>query len=323
MSLDATIWAWKVRQKQKKGGSIKPLKKLVLLSLADRASEDHCAYPSVARLVEDTEMDRKTVLKIIDELIEDGLIIDTGERKGRTKQVKVYQLVGVNGRETVPITVLLSDENEDLNHTNNGTVTHPKESQQRNSSNNGTVPTIPLNSPNNSVKESQQWDTESFKESINESKNKNGWLCFKKLRLELEQADPNVTPKEIIEASWFEREKKTFELFNAGNNLCDDLMIYHFADWLLKNRKKYDHDAKSNPKKTNPDFLTFSSPNQMHMFANKLARHPEVISKYSTAGESYENLAGRIAAKLSDPTERQNWKSYLADVGFKSKGDPV
>ena len=87
MSLDATIWAWKVRQKQKKGGSLKPLKKLVLLSLSDRAGEDHCAYPSMARLVEDTEMDRKTVLKIIDELVEDGLIVDTGERKGRTKQV--------------------------------------------------------------------------------------------------------------------------------------------------------------------------------------------------------------------------------------------
>jgi pyocin large subunit-like protein len=102
MSLDATTWAWKVRQKQKPGGSTKPLKRLVLLSLADRAGEDHCAYPSVARLVEDTEMDRKTVLKIIDELIQDGLIEDTGERKGRTKQVKVYRLIGVNGRETVP-----------------------------------------------------------------------------------------------------------------------------------------------------------------------------------------------------------------------------
>jgi len=122
MSLDATLWAWKVRQKQKKGGSLKPLKKLVLLSLSDRASEDYCAYPSVARLVEDTEIDRKTVLKIIDELIEDGLIVDTGERKGRTKQVKVYQLMGVNGRETVPTTVLLDAENDDLNSPNNGTV---------------------------------------------------------------------------------------------------------------------------------------------------------------------------------------------------------
>lgn len=323
MSLDATIWAWKIRQKQKKGGSIKPLKKLVLLSLADRASEDHCAYPSVARLVEDTEMDRKTVLKIIDELIEDGLIKDTGERKGRTKQVKVYQLLGVTGRETVPITVQLNDENEELKNTNNGTVSGVKESQQRNSTNIGTVPTNPLNSPNNSVKESQRWDTESFKESINESKNKNGWLCFNKLRLELDQADPSVIPKDIIEASWFEREKKTFELFNAGNNLCDDLMIYHFADWLLKNRHKYGNKSKPEQINLDTDFLVFASPSQIYMFANKLARHPEVISKYSTAGESYENLAGRIAAKLSDPTERQNWKSYLADVGFKPKGKGV
>ncbi|HCJ7469482.1 TPA: helix-turn-helix domain-containing protein, partial [Acinetobacter baumannii] len=41
MSLDATVWAWKTRQKQKVGGALKPLKKLVLLSLADRAGETH------------------------------------------------------------------------------------------------------------------------------------------------------------------------------------------------------------------------------------------------------------------------------------------
>ncbi len=27
MSLDATVWAWKTRQKQKVGGALKPLKK--------------------------------------------------------------------------------------------------------------------------------------------------------------------------------------------------------------------------------------------------------------------------------------------------------
>ena len=78
------------------------------------------------------------------------LIIDTGERKGRTKQVKVYQLMGVCGRETVPITVLLSDENQNLNNTNNGTIKGSKESQQWNSTNNGT-------SSNNSIKQSQQF----------------------------------------------------------------------------------------------------------------------------------------------------------------------
>lgn len=80
------------------------------------------------RLENDTQIERKTVLRIIAELVEDGLIVDTGERKGVTKQVKVNKLVGIYGRETVP------------------TV---EQFQQRNSSNNGTVPitghlTVPI-----------------------------------------------------------------------------------------------------------------------------------------------------------------------------------
>lgn len=309
MSLDATNWAWRAELCEKKGGCRIPYKRLILLSLADRAGEDHCAYPSMKRLEKDTGIERKTVLKIIAELIDDGFILDTGERKGVTKQVKVYKLRGINGRETVPIVGQLNDKNPAK------TVPLMEQSQKRNSSNNGT-----RNSPNNGMPNSPNNGTQNLPiESPIESKNKKGWLCFNKLRLELDQADSSVVPKDIIEASWFEREKKTFELFNAGNNLCDDLMIYHFADWLLKNRHKYGNKPKSEKNNLDPDFLVFASPSQMYMFANKLARHPEVISKYSTTGESYENLAGRIAAKLADPTERQNWKSHLADVGFKSK----
>lgn len=156
MSLDATVLAWKTRQKQRVGGALKPLKKLVLLSLADRAGEIHECYPSVARLVEDTEMDRKTVLKIIYELIEDGLIIDTGKREGKTKQVKVYLLIEVKDRETVPSTVHFDTGNDDLNSTNNGTV-----------------PTIPLNSPNVGTRNLSE-----------ESKNRKTWLSLKNLETE-------------------------------------------------------------------------------------------------------------------------------------------
>lgn len=313
MSLDATIWAWKTELKERKGGCRKPLKRLVLLSLADRAGEDHVCYPSMKRLEVDTQIERKTVLKIIAELVEDGLIIDTGERKGVTKQVKVYRLNGIYGRETVPTTEQLKDEKQPE------TVPLMEQSQNWNSSVIGTPNSTNNGMPNSAVNGTQNLPIE----STNESKNKNGWLCFKKLRLELDQADPTVVPKSIIESNWFEREKKVFELYNAGKNFCDDMMIYHFADWLLKNRHKYNKDSKTDQGNTNPDFFTFASPSQMCMFANKLARHPEVISKYSTAGESYENLAGRIAAKLSDPTERQNWKLYLTDVGFKPKGKGV
>lgn len=308
MSLDATIWAWKVRQKQKKGGSIKPLKKLVLLSLSDRAGEDHCAYPSVARLVEDTEMDRKTVLKIIDELIEDGLIVDTGERKGRTKQVKVYQLVGVNGRETVPTTVLFDAGNDDLNSPNSGTVPTTEQFQQFHER----VPTIPLKSPN--------VGTRNLSKNLSlESKNKKDWFCFKKLREEIYLADDSIDFESIMNSKWAEREKRAFEIYNAEKTMSDDLMIYHFTDWLINAyRTKYSNNQNSTSEKPvgTGNKSQHLSEKQIHSFALKLSQHPEFASKFSEPGESYEKLAARIAVKLEDPAQAKKWESYLKQVGF-------
>ena len=308
MSLDASIWAWKVRQKQKKGGSLKPLKKLVLLSLSDRAGEDHCAYPSVSRLVEDTEMDRKTVLKIIDELIEDGLIIDTGERKGRTKQVKVYQLMGVNGRETVPTTVLFNAENDDLNSPNSGTVPTTEQFQQFHER----VPTIPLKSPN--------VGTRNLSKNLPlESKNKKDWFCFKKLREEIYLTDDSIDFESIMNSKWAEREKRAFEIYNAEKTMSDDLMIYHFTDWLINAyRTKYSNNQNSTSEKpvgTGSKSQQLSE-KQIHSFAQKLSQHPEFASKFSEPGESYEKLAARIAVKLEDPVQAKKWESYLKQVGF-------
>ena len=314
MSLDATIWVWKTKITAKKGGALAALKKLVLLSMADRADEQHCCYPSTTRLAEDCGVDRKTVFKVLDELIQDGLISDTGERKGRTKQVIVYRLDGVSGREkTVPTTEQLPPKNNTGNSANNGTVPTTEQFQQFHER----VPTIPDNSTING--------TRNLSSNLPiESKNKKDWLCLNKLRWELDQADPNVVPKDIIDAVWFEREKRAFELFNAGNNLCDDLLIYHFADTLLKNyRIKYSKGSKSKNADLNPDFIVFASASQMYMFAKKLTAHPDVVRKFSLPGESAETFAGRIAAKLSDPEERQKWKEYLLAVGFKPKGKGV
>lgn len=90
MSVDATRWAWGVEVDS-------ATKRLVLLSLADRAGEEHTCYPSTKRVVKDTCLDRKTILKAITEMIDHGLILDTGERKGNG--VRVLKLIGINGRE--------------------------------------------------------------------------------------------------------------------------------------------------------------------------------------------------------------------------------
>lgn len=125
MSRAATDWAWSLE--------LKASQKLLMLSLADRADESHCCYPSIQRLVKDTGMDRKTIGKWIGQMIDDGLITDTGERKGKTKQVRVLRL------------------NIEV-----------KESQKRNSTENGNDPEIGHEtSPNLDIKRSQNWDTES------------------------------------------------------------------------------------------------------------------------------------------------------------------
>ncbi|NUG02229.1 helix-turn-helix domain-containing protein [Acinetobacter oleivorans] len=315
MSLDATIWAWKTRQKQKAGGALKPLKKLVLLSLADRAGETHECYPSIARLVEDTEMDRKTVLKIIDELIEDGFIIDTGKREGKTKQVKVYLLIGVKGRETVPTTVLFDSGNDDLNSTNNGTVPTTEQFQQFHE----TVPTIPLNSPNVGTRKLS-------KNLPIESINKKTWLSLKKLGEEIRLATDQETYEQIKNSTWFDRELRAFELYNAEKNLCDELMNYHFADWLINASRKYKsrEQAKASNNGTQVrvpqgESNTLSS-KQIYSFAQKLSVHPDFASKYAEGNESYEQLAARIAVKLFDPDQQQKLMPYLIQVGFNGKG---
>ncbi|MGN5765109.1 helix-turn-helix domain-containing protein [Acinetobacter calcoaceticus] len=299
MSLDATNWAWRVELKEKKGGCRLPLKRLVLLSLADRAGEDHTCYPSMKRLENDTQIERKTVLKIIAELIQDGLIADTGERKGVTKQVKVYKLIGINGRETVP---------------------KVEQFQQRNSSNNG----IP-NSPNNGTLNSAVNGTQNLPKNLPiESKNKNHWLCSKKLSLEIAQANPEIDTNEIISSTWFNRELRAFELFNAEKSMCDELMIYHFANWLLEAKAKQDRlKHSSQPIQKQPakskDTLTDK---QRHFFASKLSRLPE-FAKYSVGNESYEQLAKRLEPMLKDPANLKKWAEYLINISNEHKGNAV
>jgi pyocin large subunit-like protein len=165
MSIDAMRWAKKVK-------TGKSSSKAILTWLADMCGADLCAYPSVAALAEATEMDRKTVLAGLQHLQEIGLVVDTGERRGRTKQIPVYKLVGVE--ESIPDAEQTQNRNSlkdpkngtvDLNHTENGTVNTNSAINGTVSGNKGTkngivnrsdfnqrVPFFPLNSPKNGTR---------------------------------------------------------------------------------------------------------------------------------------------------------------------------
>ncbi|EXR22145.1 helix-turn-helix domain-containing protein [Acinetobacter baumannii] len=306
MSLDASIWAFKAEVKTSS-------QRLVLLALADRAGESHKCYPSIKRMVKDTLLNRKTIIKVLDELEAGSFIKFTGEITGNG--VKVYQLIGVMGREEDSVT---SPKNG--TSTNNGTS-----SNFGTGSKNGTSTNIgTATSPKNGTETSTNIGTQNLSRNLSdESKNKKTWLSLKKLREEILLATDQETYEQIKNATWFDRELRAFELYNAEKNLCDELMHYHFADWLINACGKYQaREQARNQNNTTTVRVSQGesyqlSDKQVHIFAQKLSQHPESKSQFAAAGESYDQLAARIAVKLSDPTQAKQWEPYLKQVGFK------
>ncbi len=300
MSLDATIWAWRAEVESS-------TQRLILLSLADRAGEDHKCYPSIMRMVKDTKMNRKTIIKVLDDLEQKALIKFTGSIVGNG--VKVYQLLGVVGREDETTSTKKGTSGKNGTSTNLGTGSNIGTSTE-----NGTS-----TSTENGTETSTEIGTQNLPRNLPiESKNKKDWLCLKKLREEISLADDSIEAETILNAKWAEREKRAFEICNQDKSLCDALMNFHFADWLLNAyRSKYSNPEKTGYSKTsaskNPKQL---SDKQIASFAQKLAHHPEFSSKYSEPGESFEKLAARIAVKLQNPTQAKKWEGYLKQVGF-------
>ncbi|EXC27082.1 helix-turn-helix domain-containing protein [Acinetobacter sp. 809848] len=306
MSLDATIWAFKAEVKTSS-------QRLVLLALADRAGESHKCYPSIKRMVKDTVLNRKTVIKVLDELEAISLIRFTGEITGNG--VKVYQLIGVMGREENDLT---SPKNG--TSTNNGTSSNfGTGSKNGTSTNSGTA-----TSPKNGTETSTNIGTENLSGNLSdESKNKKTWLSLKKLGEEIRLATDQETYEQIKNATWFDRELRAFELYNAEKNLCDELMNYHFADWLINACGKYQAREQAKIQNSTTRVLVPQgesnqlSDKQIHTFAQKLSQHPDFASQFAAAGESYDQLSARIAVKLSDPDQARQWEPYLKQVGFK------
>lgn len=131
MSFEAISWA--CRQSVGKSST-----KFVLVALANHADAQGFAWPSIVSICETTEQDRKTVIAALKTLCDAGLLVDTGQKKGGTKQVILYQLQLQNSAE-------------------NGTV---KQHRKRNSTENGTVPKTAGNSTVFPQKQYQKRDTE-------------------------------------------------------------------------------------------------------------------------------------------------------------------
>jgi DNA-binding transcriptional MocR family regulator len=89
-----------------------PCDKSVLIALADHTSEAGKTFPSLTLLCRKTEYDRRTVMRALARLEAAGFIVDTGQRVGATKKIKVWRLTWANEAgqsETVTKTIPFSN----------------------------------------------------------------------------------------------------------------------------------------------------------------------------------------------------------------------
>lgn len=241
MSIDAIRWAWSIPVNNSS-------QRLVLLSLADRAGEEHTAWPSIERLTKDTVLDKKTVQKVILELIKLDLIEDTGERTGPTKRVRVLKLKGVNGREELVSPWKNPNSPKGVNPIEN----NPK---------NGNIKQLPKRDDLSKGRTPECGDTAS---TIIKKQNHAGnqslklieehdWIPdVEQLISKLKMAGHGNNVDLIIGLPRFEFELSAFNSHFDHQVLSDNNKIHKFAAWILDKFERH--------KKLNPDYGISISP---------------------------------------------------------------
>lgn len=224
MSTDATRWAWTAPVETS-------TQRLVLLSLADRAGEQHTAWPSIERLSKDTALNEKTVQKVILELIGLGLVIDTGDRMGPTKRVRVLKLIGVMGRYDSP-----SQQNQ-----------HAKQPQKRNDSKKGNVPNIGiLNDPKNGILNDPNFGVQNLTMNLTMNLScEHEWVPDKNaLITKLKIAGQERNLELILGLPSFEFELSAFNSYFDGHVMSESKKLHKFTSWIID---KFERHQKSHP----------------------------------------------------------------------------
>lgn len=143
MSWQTQNWAGERR-------GLSPQAKLILIGMASCSDAQHEAYPSVGWLIEWSGLERKTVLKWLAAMSDPeapggALIEDTGQRRGRSLQIKVWRLkVASEGAIADPAALQKSDAKPSAK-----IVPKTGQSQKR-------------EHPKNGERQSQKRDTEPF-----------------------------------------------------------------------------------------------------------------------------------------------------------------
>ncbi|MFW1970866.1 helix-turn-helix domain-containing protein [Acinetobacter bereziniae] len=241
MSIDATRWAWTAPVNNSS-------QRLVLLSLADRAGEHHTAWPSIERLALDTALNEKTVQKVILELIKLGLVVDTLERTGPTKRVRILKLNGVKDRgDSCDRNNTLNKMNALRENDNNPNIGDIKQPQKRNDSNFGNNPENgTLNDPKKGILNDPNIGVQN--QPLNLSMNlssEHEWIPdHNQLIAVLNSAGQQQNLELIFGLPDFDFQLGAFNAHYFGQVMPKAKKMYSFARWIIDKFERY---QKANP----------------------------------------------------------------------------
>ncbi|MEG2433792.1 MAG: helix-turn-helix domain-containing protein, partial [Acinetobacter sp.] len=202
------------------------------------------------RLAKDTALNEKTVQKVILELINLGLVIDTLERIGPTKRVRVLKLNGVKGREESPPNWNNSSAKNaiksNLNNPQNGNIKQP---QKRNDSKNGNDPdNSALNNPENGILNDPKNGVQNLSGNLpfNLSQEHDWTPDVDQLSTKIKMAGYGNSLDLIFGLPSFEFELSAFNSHFDSQALSEGKKLHKFTAWIVDKFERY--------KKQNPEY---------------------------------------------------------------------
>lgn len=185
MSLSARLWAREVdlgKADPAVGRFVPSMLRHLLKEVSDFDQGTGEVYAFVSTLVRYTDMDRKTVLAYLAELVRRGLLRDTGRRAGKTKQTPIYELVGFvpdfarpasnpnspaqgtlpsGGSDATESNAQHADSEEEFTSIGDANTGDDERVPRKGPLENERVPSVPAKSPAEERKESRRRDTNS------------------------------------------------------------------------------------------------------------------------------------------------------------------
>lgn len=106
-----------------------PVRKLVLLKIADNANDDYEAFPSYETIADHCELNKRSVMRHVNQLVKDGLLTKTYRKGPKGNSTNIYRIVLPSDKLSPPTSEVVTESHQGSDTESLGVVTesHPEQ----------------------------------------------------------------------------------------------------------------------------------------------------------------------------------------------------